>query len=188
MAIRAAAILIELVLCPIALTWRAVQSLVLSLVYISLCLYTAINLLNDMLMTFLGCTDEIIIRYIKSLPKALKRSNDLIDIFLWRYTILLRILLYLQAVFVTARQKEHIISCKALKTRDRVRYSRTICMPDMKLRTRIIYWSRYIEFLFLVILLCCQKKFPLICPDDELSFHYKTNLLICKEKKSHLFR
>ena len=137
-AVGTAAIFIQLELRPIALTWRTVESLVRALVNIALIVDFLEDMLYEFVMTLLRCADEIVVGDAKQPPQLLKARNNAVDVLKGRHALLLRRLLDLLPVLVRAGQKEHIVACKPLEPRNRVRNRRAVRVPDMQLRARVV--------------------------------------------------
>ena len=148
-AVRATAILVELMLRPVALARRAVESLVGALVDIALRIDAVEDLLHDAFVALLGRADEVIVADIEAFPEILEACDDLVDVLDRRDACLFCLLLDFLAVLVGARQEEDILADEAMETSDRVRDRRTVCMTDVELGTRIVDWCRDVEwFLF----------------------------------------
>ena len=146
-AVRAAAVLVQLVLRPVAFARRAVQPFVLAFINVALRVNAAENLLHDTLVALLRRADEIIVADVQPLPERLEARDDLIGILNWLYPGLLGLLLDLQPMLIRARQEKHIVAREAVIPRDGIGNRRAIRMTDMQLRTRIIDRRRDIKWL-----------------------------------------
>ena len=147
--VRAAAVLIELMLRPVAFARRAVEALVRALVDVALGVDAAEDLLHDALMALLRRADEIIVADVEAFPEILEARNDLVDVFDWRHAGFFCLLLNLLAVLIRARQKKDIIADQAVKAGNGVRDGRAVRMADVELGARIINRRRDIKwFLF----------------------------------------
>ena len=149
-AVRAAAVLVELVLRPVALAGRAVEPFVLALVDIALLVDAAEDLLHDALVALLRRADEIIVADGESFPEVLEARDDLVRVLDGRHARLLGLLLDLEPVLVRAREEEDIVSLQAVEARDGVGDRRAVGVADVELRARIVDRRRDIEWFLLV--------------------------------------
>ena len=136
----------KLVFRPVAFTGDAVPAFVVLFVDIAL----VVNLLHDLLdhfdVAFLGRADKVIVGDIQPLPQGLEARDDLVDVLLRRHAFLGGLTLDFLAVFVAARQEEHIVSLRAVVTGQGIRHGRAVGMTDVQFRAGIINRCRNVEF------------------------------------------
>ena len=149
MAVRAAAIFIQLMLSPVAFTWSAVKAGVGTFVDISLGVNAAENLLNHLLMTLFCGADKIIVGDIQQLPQILEAGYDRIYIFNRGNALFLSLLLNLLAVLIAAGKEENILPCQTVEAGHRVGNGGTVGVANVKLGTRVINWGSDIEAFFI---------------------------------------
>ena len=145
MAVRTAAVFIELMLRPVAFAWCAVKPLIRPFINIALGINAVEDLLYDLLMPLLRRADKIIIRDVQTFPEVLEACHNAVYVFNRLDSFLLGLKLDFLSMLITARKEKYIIACQALEPGDGICNRRTIRMPDMKLRTRIIDWCCYVE-------------------------------------------
>ena len=144
-AVRAASLLVQLQLGPVAFTRRAVQACISSLVNIPLVINAAENLLHYLLMAFFRGADKIVIGDVQHFPQVLKACHDRIYIFNWRNPLFLCLLLDFLPMLVAAGQEEYIIPCQAVEACHRVGNSGAVSVTDVQLGTWIVDWRSDIE-------------------------------------------
>ena len=148
-AVRAAAILVQLMLRPVAFARRTVKALIGTFIDIALGIDAVEDLLDHFLMTFLRRADKVIIADVQALPEVLETSHDLIRVLDWLDSCFFGLLLDLLTMLIRARQEEYIITGQTLEPGNRVRNGRAVSMTDMQLGTRIVDRGRDIKwFLF----------------------------------------
>ena len=148
-AVRAAAILVQLMLRPIALAGGAVKPLVLPLVDVALGIDAAEDFLHHLLMALLRGADEIVIGNAQLFPKELEPCHNLVHISLWRNPCLLGLLLDLLAVLVRASQEKDIMPRQPLVAGNSISQRSAVSMANMQLGAGVINRGGNIEwFLF----------------------------------------
>ena len=155
-AVRAAAVLVELVLRPVALARRAVEALVLAFVDVALLVDAVEDFLHDALVAFLRRADEVVVADVEAFPEILEARDDLVRVFDGLDAGLFGLLLDFLPVLVRARQEEDVIARETVIPRDGVGNRRAVGMPDMQLRARIINRRRDIEWFLFSHYLCAS--------------------------------
>ena len=140
MAVRAAAVLVELTLQPVGFARNAVQALVVFLIDIALLINFLQRVLNYLVMALLTGADEVIVGDIQTLPEQLKVSDNSVNILNRSYALFLCLTLDFQTMLVTAGQKENVLALQTMEACQAVGNRRAISMTDMQIITRIIDW------------------------------------------------
>ncbi|MNM91224.1 hypothetical protein D3C81_1035180 [compost metagenome] len=128
----------QLGLCIVSLIRNTVPAFILPFINISLLKQAVKNVLYDLLMLLICCTNEIIVRDIKLLPELLNSHNYFIDKLLGSHPFLLSLLFDLLTVFICTCQEAHIISTKSFVAGHCVPSHRSIGMANMQLVTWIV--------------------------------------------------
>ena len=143
--VRAAAVLVQLQLRPVAFAGRAVESSVFAFVNVALRLGAAEEFLHHAMMARLAGAQEVVVGDMEPLPKRLEARDNLIHVFDGRHAFLFGGLLDLLPVLVAAGQEEYVVPRQALEPRHGVGNRRAVSVPDMQFRARIINRRRYVK-------------------------------------------
>ena len=147
-AVGALAVL-QLKLRPEGLAGRAVPAFILTLVNVALIVQLLEHLLHAFHVTLVGGADEIVIFDVHQLPQILDARNDLVYVFLGRYTLFLGLALDLLTMLVGTGKKISIVAGHLLEPRHGIYRRGAVGMTDMQIIAGIVNGRCNVEFLFL---------------------------------------
>ena len=138
----------QLAFSPEGFTRRAVHAFVFTFVDIALFVKLHEDLLHPLHVARFCSSNEIVIGDLHGLPQVFDTGNDLINVFLRRYAFFLRDILDLLSVFVSSREKSHVVACQALETCHGVCHNGAVRVSDMEIGTRVIDRGRDVILAF----------------------------------------
>ena len=143
-----AVLLLELRHRPEALARRAIVALVRALVNVALLVEFLEDLLNDLLVPFVGGADEVVILNVHQLPQILGLGDDLVHKLLRRYTRFLGLALDLLTVLVGSGEEIGVVAGHLLEPGHAVRRHGRVRVTDGHVAGRIIDRRRDIKLRF----------------------------------------